>query len=36
MKLGADRIDVSVVVPAFNEADGLPRSSRRSTGCSRR
>jgi len=25
MKLGADRIDVSVVVPAFNEADGLPR-----------
>jgi len=25
MKLGADRIDVSVVVPAFNEAEGLPR-----------
>jgi dolichol-phosphate mannosyltransferase len=24
MKLGADRIDVSVVVPAFNEADGPP------------
>jgi dolichol-phosphate mannosyltransferase len=24
MKLGADRVDVSVVVPAFNEAEGLP------------
>ena len=24
MKLGADRIDVSVVVPAFNESEGLP------------
>lgn len=25
MKLGADRVDMSVVVPAFNEADGLCR-----------
>lgn len=25
MKLDTDRFDVSVVVPAFNEAEGLPR-----------